>query len=474
MTSNIDSFLKTREIFLEAAADLLKRPEIGAPQIVTESQMFLPCRFARFPAVVSQITKQGKPDCLGRSVAHIIYDAGEWPPTHVDSCDILGRTVLYLACLNRDFKGVKRLLKADAELIKTRLAQVLPLRPQIFSKLEVKAANGLRPLDVAVIAGDTTICKEICDMAAMNATNIQVSADIQRQMMLDQAHTDKQVQDQAGVHCDETCTQTFRRQSEVIDRTHEILKLARNLANKVSMNAHYDPNSGSSSRSPLMWAAFLGHGALVQYLRTTPTSIGALTDRFGYSAIGLAAMQGHLKVIKYLVDQGCQHDSPDVHGRSPFWYAARNSHYNVLIFLHGVGVYLDRKDNDGFTPLAVAARDGHADVVAFLLDDTRQRSHPHLDRWSKQPRDDFLSGTNSQQTPLFLAASGGHAKCVNLLLQLGSEALGDFNIQQAYAVAQGNSFQETCKVFESSRFPAALLHGHFSHYGNEFGYGMSQ
>ncbi|CAO2653479.1 Nn.00g028900.m01.CDS01 [Neocucurbitaria sp. VM-36] len=455
MPSNIKSFLKYEKSFVDTAADLLKRPEIRAPQIVRDSQLFLPCTLARFPDIVTHLAQRGLPDCLGRSVSHILYDAGkcyaevEHTGTQINSRDVLGRTLLYLACHKRDRGGVMQYLGAGAEL-------------------DIQAVNGLRPLDIAAITGDSMICKEICNSADMKSRKILDEAAEKRKEILDKEINDcEQIYGQAKNTDQEVFDQTPSVCHGIHDQAHQeakqISKSSLDQANKVSMNAHYDPNLCGSSRSPLIWAAFFGHIDVVKYLRNTRNSVRALIDRHGYSAIGLAAMHGHSNVIKYLISCKLPSDTSDMNGRSPFWYAARASHCDTMLLLQSAGAFVDRKDNDGYTPLAVAAREGHAEAVAFLLDEDMYRFDPQTGIGKKR-RANILLTNNLQQTPLVLAASAGRAKCVDLLLQLGSKELGEWNIRQAYEAAQRNGCSETCASFLSDKFAFILL------YGNIFGH----
>jgi ankyrin repeat protein len=59
----------------------------------------------------------------------------------------------------------------------------------------------------------------------------------------------------------------------------------------------------------------------------------------------VAATNGHLDVVKLLVDRGAQMNVQDVDLWSPLYFAAKNGHELVVRFLAEAGAALDLKDN---------------------------------------------------------------------------------------------------------------------------------
>lgn len=361
LARNVGRFLKMRQAFVCDATALLKHLEIDVPSTFKGSQMFVPCAFARNSEVATELIDSGLPDVLGRSVPHVLYDAGEscdLANVNVHSCDLLGRTLLYLACRDRKRTAVLHLLNAGADP-------------------SARSSNGLWPLDVAAMAGDSATCSILLEFEDSN-----------------------------------------------------------------NVGARYDPNSSRSGRSPLMWAAFTGHRSIVELFRRTDNYSSAHIDRKQCTAIGLAAIRGHLGVVNYLI--GCEDrliDVPDADGRSPLWYAARGSHNEILTSLQTAGGSINRKDKDGFTPLAIASHEGHVDSVQHLLN----------------LGSNVRAATNTGCTPLFLAASNRRKRCVSALLKCGPRVLGERNIQQAYEIARFHSYPEICEVLISP-FPFLQLH----------------
>ena len=55
-------------------------------------------------------------------------------------------------------------------------------------------------------------------------------------------------------------------------------------------------------------------------------------------------------------------------GATPLLVAAENGNLDVVRFLVEVGAAKDQADNDGATPSVVVAQEGHLDVVQFLAE----------------------------------------------------------------------------------------------------------
>ena len=141
-----------------------------------------------------------------------------------------------------------------------------------------------------------------------------------------------------------------------------------------------------------------------------------LKDNYGITPAFIAAAQGALENLEFLLDVGANishrtnpppkppyefHQDPIVASKSAFWSstmlhaASRNGHLNVVKFLIERNVSLSARDGVNFTALQLAAQNGHLEVVSFLHE----------------------NGAQADQVALYHAAANGHDEVVKFLLQ---------------------------------------------------------
>ena len=116
-----------------------------------------------------------------------------------------------------------------------------------------------------------------------------------------------------------------------------------------------------------------------------------------------AAAQGHLEVMKYLIQQGSDLNKGDAKGLTPFNAAVQYGHLEAVKYLMTEGKKQNRYA--GMTPLYAAAQYGHLDIVKFFI--------------SKGA--DVSEETDQEKTPLHGAAARGHLKVMEYLIQQGSD-----------------------------------------------------
>lgn len=88
--------------------------------------------------------------------------------------------------------------------------------------------------------------------------------------------------------------------------------------------------------------------------------------RSQFSALGLACLNGHLPVVKRLIDLGA--DPKKTKLRNSVVSAAQGGHLDVVEYLLELGLSPNQGEDDGYqTPLHVAAYHGRVDLIEYLL-----------------------------------------------------------------------------------------------------------
>ena len=127
-------------------------------------------------------------------------------------------------------------------------------------------------------------------------------------------------------------------------------------------------------------------------------------DKYGFTALNVAALEGHVEIVRILVEQWVTEAGPDAQdadGTTILMYAAFGGDVEVVRSLLENGAGLHAQNNDGRTVLMHAAWGGHVEVVRLLLDNGA----------------DLHAQEASGRTILMWAAFGGDVEVVRLLLE---------------------------------------------------------
>ncbi|MGE3954250.1 MAG: ankyrin repeat domain-containing protein [Parachlamydiales bacterium] len=121
-------------------------------------------------------------------------------------------------------------------------------------------------------------------------------------------------------------------------------------------------------RSPLSKAAFAGDLESVKRLIEEEGADVNLVNSGGFTALHLAAHQGHTEVLGYLLDKGADVKQKTEAGCSALHFAAGNGREEIVSTLLSKGAEVDSPDSEGITPLMYAAVRGHDSTMSKLKD----------------------------------------------------------------------------------------------------------
>jgi ankyrin repeat protein len=151
--------------------------------------------------------------------------------------------------------------------------------------------------------------------------------------------------------------------------------------------------------TPLALGAREGHIEVVRYLLQR----GAVIDLHlngGWTPLSIAAHRGHLEVVDLLLEWGADPAGNALNGGSPLRGACQAGRLDVVrrLLSHGCGD-IDSRNSFGETALLHACTSGHAEIARLLLDAGADSSIP----------------TATGVSALSLAQSKGYMRCVGLL-----------------------------------------------------------
>ncbi|NWI68607.1 ANR17 protein, partial [Todus mexicanus] len=157
--------------------------------------------------------------------------------------------------------------------------------------------------------------------------------------------------------------------------------------------------------SPLMLAAMNGHTAAVKLLLDMGSDINAQIETNRNTALTLACFQGRTEVVSLLLDRKANVEHRAKTGLTPLMEAASGGYAEVgrVLLDKGADVNAPPVPSSRDTALTIAADKGHYKFCELLI-------RAHIDVRNKKGN-----------TPLWLAANGGHLDVVQLLVQAGAD-----------------------------------------------------
>jgi len=132
-------------------------------------------------------------------------------------------------------------------------------------------------------------------------------------------------------------------------------------------NVFADQWNTEEHRKELLIAAAAGDVACVRFLASQGVDV-TTKDSKGNTSLHSAAQNGHLEVVKYLInntdiDIECYNQA----NNTPLHVAAWNDRKHVVKYLINQGVNLNPKSYNGSVPMHMAAVTGYSEIVSLLL-----------------------------------------------------------------------------------------------------------
>ena len=179
----------------------------------------------------------------------------------------------------------------------------------------------------------------------------------------------------------------------------------------------------------LMLAAMNGHSVAAHALLEAGADVATLnSEASNMTALLYACQNGHDRTVRKLFEYGAAPQEVDASGLGGLMLACRSGHEDVVATLAQMSSDVDQRSADGSTPLLIAGENGHHGTIRALLTAGANPNLAHRGDESKEGR-----------TPLMASCRNGHIECARALLEGGcdpNQQGGQFGMTALMAVAQ--------------------------------------
>lgn len=130
--------------------------------------------------------------------------------------------------------------------------------------------------------------------------------------------------------------------------------LLRNKSNTLKRNRYGD--------SAIMLAAFRGHTDIVRRLLNAGNDI----HQSGWNALHYSAYAGHTDIVRLLIDHKADLDAKAPNGQTALMLATSARQLEVVKILIDADADMDMEDSEGKTAIAIAQKAGYSEIVDYL------------------------------------------------------------------------------------------------------------
>lgn len=163
-----------------------------------------------------------------------------------------------------------------------------------------------------------------------------------------------------------------------------------------------------SGNTPLIWATAYNNKEVLKFLIDKKADIN-IKDTTGYNAFHIACEEGHLEIVKQLLDPfKDQINLKTPTDETPLLIACINNHEEIVEFLIECGADIEACDDEGFNTFHFACQNGWVSAVEQILN--KKKKYPNIER-----------KTHGGNTPLLLACQQSEKEIVEILLSHGAD-----------------------------------------------------
>ncbi|CAL2036604.1 unnamed protein product [Caenorhabditis brenneri] len=312
--------------------------------------------------------------CYGQlEILHLLLDKG----VDVDECGHSDRTALRAAAWSGQLAAVQLLLQTGAEVDRRDSEQRTALMAAAFM--------GHRDVVSVIIQYGADV--NAVDKSGATALHLNLSNGSKQdehsettQLLLEH-NADCKIEDGNGrvalhlaAYHGDPCLPFIFEKNQIVDimdnmgQTPLMLAASQGQINAVqflTVTAHADVDSiDNNGRTALQWAAINGHSKVVEYLCGVGSDEGH-KDNDGAVALHYAVTHDDVELVKPLTNKHTV-EAKDRYGQHPMMIAAANGNLKVLGYLMEVSDIINQPDHEGRTALSLASMASHTSIIESI------------------------------------------------------------------------------------------------------------